>query len=158
MTPAQIDLVRRSAALIVPRSQQVAALFYDTLFTVDPSLQSMFRGDMTEQGKRLMTMIVTAVRLLDDPDTLLPTLRILGSRHVAYGVQASHYDTVGQALLGTLAMGLGEAFTPSVREAWIAMYGVVSKTMQEEVGPPVASLLPPRGAAGHPGDPGSRVA
>jgi len=131
MTPVQIDLVRRSAALIVPRSQQVAALFYDTLFTVDPSLQAMFRGDMTEQGKRLMTMIVTAVRLLDDPDTLLPTLRILGARHSGYGVRPSHYDTVGQALLGTLAMGLGEAFTPSVREAWIAMYDVVSRTMQE---------------------------
>lgn len=131
MTPVQIDLVRRSAALIVPRSQQVATLFYDTLFTVDPSLQAMFRGDMTEQGKRLMTMIVTAVRLLDDPDTLLPTLRILGARHLGYGVKPTHYDMVGQALLGTLAMGLGEAFTPSVREAWIAMYGVVSKTMQE---------------------------
>lgn len=131
MTPVQIDLVRQSAALIVPRSQQVAALFYDTLFTIDPSLQFLFRGDMAAQGKRLMSMLITAVRLLDEPDTLLPTLRILGARHLGYGVKPAHYDTVGQALLGTLAMGLGEAFTPSVREAWIAMYGVVSKTMQD---------------------------
>jgi hemoglobin-like flavoprotein len=131
MTPAQIELVRQSTALVLPRAQQVATLFYDTLFTADPSLRPMFRGNMGDQGQRLMTMIVTAVRLLDDPDALLPTLRILGARHLGYGVKASHYDTVGQSLLGTLSLGLGEAFTPAVREAWTAMYAVVAHTMQE---------------------------
>jgi len=131
VTPQHISLVRESAALIVPRAEQVATLFYDTLFTADPSLRPLFRGSMAEQGRRLMTMLVTAVRLLDDPETLLPTLRVLGARHAGYGVRPEHYDTVGQALLGTLSLGLGEAFTPSVREAWISMYGIVARTMQE---------------------------
>lgn len=51
-------------------------------------------------------------------------------KHVGYGVAAAHYDVVGQALLDTLAMGLGDAFTDEVRAAWVAVYGVVSSTMQ----------------------------
>jgi hemoglobin-like flavoprotein len=54
----------------------------------------------------------------------------LGARHASYGVQASHYDTVGSALLLTLRDGLGDAFTPAVAEAWTAMYALVAREMQ----------------------------
>ena len=57
-------------------------------------------------------------------------LRQLGARHAGYGVRSAHYDTVGTALLQTLADGLGEAFDAATREAWIAMYAVVAHTMQ----------------------------
>ena len=42
------------------------------------------------------------------------------------GVQPHHYDSVGTALLWTLAQGLGSAFTPELRDAWAAAYVMLS--------------------------------
>jgi len=131
MTPVQIGHVRRSFALIEPIASQAAALFYDNLFTADPSLRKLFEGNMHQQGERLMTMIGAAVDLLDQPDNLIPVLRKLGARHVNYGVRDEHYATVGGALLKTLQQGLGAAYTEDVHAAWVALYSVVSHTMMD---------------------------
>lgn len=131
MTPTQITHIRRSFTLIEPIAQQAAALFYDNLFTADPSLRRLFQGNMAQQGARLMNMIATAVDLLEEPDALIPALRKLGARHVNYGVKDEHYSTVGEALLKTLRQGLGEAYTDEVHAAWVALYGVVSTTMMD---------------------------
>ena len=129
MTPQHTDLVRSSFAMVQPIATQAAALFYDNLFQADPALRPLFRGDMAQQGERLMSMIGTAVGLLDRPAVLLPALRSLGARHAGYGVTETHYATVGGALLLTLEQGLGDAYTPEVHEAWTALYAVVSATM-----------------------------
>jgi len=129
MNPDQIQRVRSSFALVLPIAQTAADLFYANLFEADPSLRQLFKSDMGEQGARLMQMIGAAVGLLDKPDTLMPVLRHLGARHVNYGVQAAHYDTVGAALLKTLEQGLGDAFDAPTREAWVAMYTIVATTM-----------------------------
>ncbi len=131
MNPQTISRVQASWSLVQPIAPQAAALFYGRLFTLDPSLQSLFKGDMQAQGKKLMTMIGAAVAKLDDVPTLLPVLRQLGQRHAGYAVRPSHYATVGEALLGTLAQGLGSAFTPAVEAAWTEVYGVISRTMIE---------------------------
>ena len=138
MTPQQIAAVRSSFALVEPIADQAAALFYANLFAADPSLRLLFRSDMREQGKRLLQMIGAAVRLLDHPSRLLPTLHALGARHVDYGVRDAHYAVVGAALLRTLEQGLGDAFTPAVREAWTAMYGFVAHEMQSAAQPMAA--------------------
>jgi hemoglobin-like flavoprotein len=131
MTPVQIGHIRQSFALVEPIAPQAAALFYDNLFTADPNLRRLFQGNMAQQGVRLMTMIATAVDLLERPDALVPALRKLGARHVNYGVQDAHYATVGAALLKTLKQGLGNAYTDDVHAAWVALYGVVSSTMMD---------------------------
>jgi hemoglobin-like flavoprotein len=108
---------------------QAAALFYNNLFEADPSLKPLFKGNMDEQGKKLMQMIGAAVGKLRELDTLVPILQGLGKRHAQYGVQESHYATVGAALLKTLEQGLDQAFTPQVSAAWATVYGVMSKVM-----------------------------
>jgi hemoglobin-like flavoprotein len=108
---------------------QAAELFYANLFAADPSLRPLFKGDMAAQGRKLMQMIGAAVGKLDDLDTLVPILRNLGARHAGYGVQDAHYDTVGRALLRTLEQGLGEAFTPEVKDAWASVYGTMAGVM-----------------------------
>ena len=70
-----------------------------------------------------------AVELLEDLDTLVPILTSLGTRHVKYGIVEAHYLVVGQALLETLAEGLGDDFTPEAKVAWEAVFGIVSETM-----------------------------
>lgn len=131
MQTRQVQLVRETFSAIEPVASQVAALFYRHLFLEDPTLRPLFRGDMAAQGQRLMTMIGSAVELLERPDLLMPVLRQLGARHVRYGVDEAHYTTVGVALLRTLQEGLGSAFTAEVRDAWGAVYGVISGTMIE---------------------------
>lgn len=120
MNSRQIELVQSSFAQVVPIAGVAASLFYDRLFELDPALRGMFRGDMAEQGKKLMTMIGTVVGGLKSLDRIVPGIQALGARHAAYGVRDEHYDVVGAALLWTLAKGLGAAFTDEVRDAWTA--------------------------------------
>ena len=109
MTPEQISLVRSSFARVVPVARSTATLFYANLFEAQPALRALFKGDMDDQGAKLLQMIGAAVGLLDKPQTLLPVLRQLGARHGGYGVQPAHYDAVGAALLKTLAPRSGPA-------------------------------------------------
>lgn len=135
MNAHQIELVQTSFAQVEPIAVVAADLFYTRLFELDPSLKAMFHGDMTEQGKKLMTMLGVAVTNLTKPDVVLPALQMLGQRHAGYGVTESHYETVGAALLWTLEKGLGEAFTTEVREAWGAVYTLVADTMKTAATP-----------------------
>ena len=129
MTPKQISLVQESWNKVLPISQQAAEIFYQNLFELDPSLKSMFKSDIVEQGNKLMTMLDTAVKLLNSPEKLIPAVEKLGARHVGYGVKAKHYETVGDALLQTLETGLGNEFTAPVKRAWASVYEVLSSTM-----------------------------
>jgi hemoglobin-like flavoprotein len=130
LTVAQKTLVQDSFAVITPIADDAAALFYRRLFEIDPSLERMFKGDMAEQRRKLMQMLSAAVKGLDRLDQLVPVVEDLGRRHAGYGVADRHYDTVGEALLWTLEMGLGRAFTPEVKEAWVTVYGVLATTMK----------------------------
>ncbi|HMM45798.1 MAG TPA: globin family protein [Candidatus Macondimonas sp.] len=135
MKPEEINLVQSTWAQVVPIKEQAAELFYGRLFELDPSLEPLFKGDMKAQGQKLMAMIGTAVGGLTQPETIVPALRDLGRRHVGYGVQAQHYDTVGAALLWTLEKGLGPAFTPETRQAWAETYDLVAGVMKEAAAP-----------------------
>ena len=130
LTDTQIALVQKSFAVIAPIADDAAVLFYQRLFEIDPSLKGMFRGDMAEQRRKLMQMLTAAVKGLQRVDRLVPVLEDLGRRHIGYGVTHQHYDTVGAALLWTLEKGLGRAFTPEVKEAWAAVYGLLANTMR----------------------------
>jgi hemoglobin-like flavoprotein len=131
MTPRQVELVQESFTQVLPIAPQAAELFYGRLFEIDPSLRSLFKGDMKEQGRMLMMMIAGAVRGLSNPPALIPVLKDLGARHLGYGVEDRHYDTVGEALIWTLQKGLGEAFTDEVCESWAQAYQLLSGVMQQ---------------------------
>ena len=130
MTPRQIELVQASFAKVAPIAEIAADLFYARLFELDPELKPMFKGDMKRQGMMLMSMLSTAVRGLKNPDALVPVVKGLGRRHVAYGVQDQHFTTVGHALIDTLAKGLGADFTAETREAWLSAYSLLSTVMK----------------------------
>lgn len=131
MTPEQKLLVQISFEKVLLIADTAAELFYNRLFELDPSLKPMFRGNMKEQGQKLMSMLRVAVKGLDHLDTIIPAVQQLGRRHVNYGVQDSHYYTVGAALIWTLEQGLGADFTPDVRAAWIEVYTVLTAVMKD---------------------------
>jgi hemoglobin-like flavoprotein len=131
MNRTQIFLVQQSFEKVKPIAGIAADLFYDRLFELDPGLRRLFKSDLSQQKHNLMTTLSFAVAGLNKPERILPAVRNLGARHIGYGVQEHHYQTVGAALLWTLAQGLGEDFTPDVEAAWTAAYTLLAQTMQE---------------------------
>ncbi len=127
-----VTLVQESFEKIKPISQAASKIFYEKLFELDPKLKPLFPSDeesMSIQGNKLMSMLGAAVAGLSNLDALIPILKDLGKRHVDYKVEAFHYQTVGEALLGTLEVGLGDDFTTEVKEAWTSVYGTMSNVM-----------------------------
>lgn len=129
MTPKQIELVQESWKQVVPIAEQAAALFYERLFELDGSLRPLFKSDLKSQGRKLTSMINTAVVNLGNLGEILTAVEDLGRRHVGYGVEPTHYDTVGEALLWTLGQGLGDSFTDEVSEAWAEAYTALATVM-----------------------------
>jgi nitric oxide dioxygenase len=133
MNAEQIALVQSSFAKVAPISQSAASLFYGRLFELAPEVRPLFKGNIEEQGRKLMQVIAFAVNALNDTDALLPAVRALGGRHGAYGVKDAHYDIVGEALIWTLEQGLGDAFTPPVRDAWTETYTLLATVMKDSM-------------------------
>jgi hemoglobin-like flavoprotein len=129
MTPDQIKAIQESFAKVAPISEQAATLFYGRLFEIAPSVAPLFRGDMQEQGRKLMATLAVVVNGLSNLETILPAASALAKRHVGYGVTAGDYAPVGEALLWTLERGLGAQWTLELAAAWTAAYGVVSEFM-----------------------------
>lgn len=132
MTPEQVSLVQSSFAKVAPIADTAAALFYDRLFTIAPSVKQMFKGDMAEQGRKLMATLAVVVNGLRNLEAILPAASALAQRHVSYGVRPSHYASVGEALLWTLEKGLGDAWTAETASAWTSAYKTLSGFMIRE--------------------------
>lgn len=129
MNQAMTTQVQQSWQQVLPMGALAGTLFYQHLFSADPNLRILFKGDMEQQAAKLVQMIDVAVAKLNEPAVLLPVLENLGKRHRNYGVLPSHYQLVGAALLLTLAQGLGAAWTPEVGAAWENAYGFIASTM-----------------------------
>ena len=147
MTPEHKRLVKKSWDRVFPQQHEVARRFYERLFFAHPEVKTYFRGDMLEQGRKLMAAnrldealsdLDAAVRSLDNLDALTEPLRRSGQAHATYGVTPADYDKVGDALLWTLEKQLGAAFTPADREAWRTVYATVADIMIDGAGSPAS--------------------
>jgi hemoglobin-like flavoprotein len=129
MTPHDIQLVQYSFAKVVPIKDVAAELFYGRLFEIAPDVKPMFKGDMKEQGAKLMQTLGAVVDGLTDLPKIIPVAEALAIKHLNYGVKQVHYNIVGEALIWTLAKGLGKDFTTETQSAWIAAYTALSGVM-----------------------------
>ena len=75
-------IVQASFAELAPLAPAAGRIFYRELFLLDPSLRTLFVGNLERQGEKLMQMIGAAVNLADQPQKLLPVLRQLGARRL----------------------------------------------------------------------------
>jgi hemoglobin-like flavoprotein len=140
MESKEIALVQSSFAEVKPISEQAAALFYGRLFEIAPAVKPLFKGDMTEQGRKLMATLAYVVNGLADLPSILPAASALATRHVASGAKAEHYGPVGEALLWTLEKGLGPKWTAETAAAWTKAYTVLTGYMiAEAYGKPAAA-------------------
>jgi hemoglobin-like flavoprotein len=142
LTDPEKKAVLGSWRLVVPIADTAADFFYQRLFELAPEYRALFGEDLAAQKRKLVTMfsfIVKAMDWLDEDwkdevgpeEDLCFVVLALGRRHAnLYKVPDAAYETVGEALLWTLDQGLGQAFTPEVKEAWTKLYGLVATTMK----------------------------
>lgn len=142
ITDQQKIAILESWKMVVPIAETAADLFYRRLFELEPSYRALFPDDLSDQKRKLIKMLAFIVKALDWPDdawrTTVPededlflVLLALGRRHhVLYRVPDASYQTVGEALIWTLDLGLGKAFTDEVRDAWLHVYTLLAKTMR----------------------------
>jgi hemoglobin-like flavoprotein len=127
-----LDALETSFDLVAPKGDELMEIFYARLFAVAPAVQPLFAGsDMKRQQAMLLSALVLLRKSLRDLERVVPTLRNLGARHVAYGAQAEHYPVVGEVLIGAMATVAGEAWEPRFAEAWGEAFGVVAGAMLE---------------------------
>jgi len=132
LTDKEKELVTTSFTKIAPIADKAAELFYGRLFEIAPETKPLFKNaDMSEQGRKLMQTIATAVSALYRLEAIVPDIQALGKRHMAYGVTKEQYGTVGEALLWTLEQGLGSDFTPELKDAWTKVYGTLASVATE---------------------------
>jgi nitric oxide dioxygenase len=130
MDKNQVALVQKSFEKAAALGNQVADIFYGELFAIEPALQSMFKGNMQEQKKKLLTTLAFVVRSLHTPEKIIKSAQDLAVKHLNYGVKEEHYALVGNALLRTLKKGLGEQYTSDVHDAWVAAFKTLSGIMK----------------------------
>lgn len=126
----QVELLEQSFEGIKPKADDFMNSFYENLFTANPEAKPLFEGtNMEVQKKKLLGSLVLVINSLRKPEVLETALRGLGARHVKYGTLPKHYPLVGNALLTTFEQYLGTSWTPEVKEAWVDVYGAISKIM-----------------------------
>jgi nitric oxide dioxygenase len=131
MTPKQIKLIEDSWDFVIINTTEAGMIFYSRLFQLDPSLRPLFKDSIDAQSKKLVSMITFIVHKLNKLDEVTKDIKALGQRHGNYKVKPEYYKTVGEALLWTLERSLGEQWNDELKEAWVTVYGVLSKTMIE---------------------------
>lgn len=137
LTQQQIQLIKsswRSFRGVEPKL--IADLFYSKLFADNTGVRKMFPKNMDEQYLKIMDMLSSIITRLDKLDELSETIDAMARRHVDYGVKASHYALVGNALLWTLKKGLGADWTKELEDAWTTCYRILSTTMINASGYP----------------------
>ena len=121
--------LRRSFLAVIRDPEAFGELFYQRLFELAPPVRAMFPDDMKSQQQKLVHAIAVLVRGLDQPQAMEPVLRLLGARHVGYGVHAHQYVVVGEALIDTLDRVGDAPLDDATRQAWTQLYGWVAATM-----------------------------
>jgi nitric oxide dioxygenase len=126
-----LEALETSFDLVAPRGDELMDEFYSRLFAAAPAVRPLFPDDMRRQKTMLLGALVLLRKSLRDLDAIVPKLRQLGARHVAYGAQPEHYPVVGAALIGSMAAIAGDDWTAEYEAAWSAAFDTVAATMLE---------------------------
>jgi methyl-accepting chemotaxis protein len=125
-----LETLETTFDLVAPRGEELMDVFYARLFATAPAVKPLFAGtDLARQKAMLLSTLVLLRKSLRNLDAIVPTLRALGARHVAYGTEPQHYAVVGQVLIASLAEIAGKAWRPEHALAWAAAFEVIADAM-----------------------------
>ena len=127
-----LEALETSFDLVARRGDELVRVFYTRLFVAAPAVRGLFAGtDLRRQEGMLLATLVLLRKSLRELDAVVPALRSLGARHVAYGAQPAHYPVVAEVLLAAMAEVAGPAWRPEYERAWAVALEVVCAVMLE---------------------------
>ena len=126
-----LEALETSFDLVAPRGDELMDEFYSRLFAAAPAVRPLFPDDMQRQKTMLLGALVLLRKSLRNLDAIVPKLRELGARHVAYGARPEHYPVVGAVLIASMAAIAGDDWKPEHESAWGAAFEIVAATMIE---------------------------
>jgi methyl-accepting chemotaxis protein len=130
--PLDLEALETSFDLVAPNGDALMDAFYARLFATAPAVKPLFAGtDLRRQKTMLLGALVLLRTSLRDLGAIVPKLRELGARHVAYGAQPAHYPVVGEVLIASMSEVAGDAWRPEYERAWAAAFDVVAGAMLE---------------------------
>jgi hemoglobin-like flavoprotein len=129
LSAEEIVRVRSSFDMVFANATDMTTIFYDRVFELAPDFRSMFPADMSVLKQDFISKLAVLVGSLDHTTGLLAGADLLGRNHQGYGVKPEHYPVVGEALIWSLARGLGPHWTDEVEQAWRKVYGVIAQRM-----------------------------
>jgi hemoglobin-like flavoprotein len=129
MTPEQVNLITQSFDEMWPIRRNLAVKFYDRFFETTPDAKRLFPSDMERLHLKLMDTIAAIVGALDNRALFQSIISHTARQHARFGVTSSQFAAFGDALIWSLEQQFGSAFTPELRQAWIALYEGVQTEM-----------------------------
>ena len=136
-----VETLEMSFQLVQAVERDFAGAFYTNLLGNYPELKPLFANTrMDEQGNHLFDSLKFVVANLRKGEVLEKALTGLGTRHVRYGVLPQHYPLVGESLLRTMSSFAGDAWTPTVEQAWVDAYTAIVTIMLAGADYPVEVL------------------
>jgi hemoglobin-like flavoprotein len=112
-----------------PIRRNLAGKFYDRFFETSPDARRLFPSDMEKQHLKLMDTIAALVGTLDNQALFQSIISHTARQHARFGVTSSQLTAFGDALISSLEQQFGSAFTPELKQAWIALYEAVKTDM-----------------------------
>ncbi len=127
-----LEALETSFDLVAPRGEELMDVFYARLFEAAPEVKPLFAATaMQRQKTHLLATLGLLRRSLRNLDSIVPALRDLGARHVAYGARPEHYPLVGATLIASMAEIAGEHWKPEYERAWNQAFAIVAGVMLE---------------------------
>ena len=128
-----ISVVQKTYLELCDPHRRVLQTFMGKLSKVDKDLAFYFAALSLKRHARLIQVVSAIIANLDDRDKLRATLAAFVARPSVAGIRDIYYAPVGNALLATLELELGEACTADVRVAWFEEYRRVVSVLEELV-------------------------
>ena len=125
-----LQALEASFDLVAPRRDELMDEFYTRLFAAAPAVRPLFPDDMRRQKTMLLGALVLLRKSLRDLDAIVPKLRELGARHVAYGAaRALPGGRIGADRVDGRARR--RRLEPEYESAWSGAFEIVAATMIE---------------------------
>lgn len=128
-----ISLIQATVPVLESQGEAITQHFYNIMLSGHPELKEFFNASHQAQGtqaKALAGAVLTYARHIDRLEAMGPALPRIIQKHVALGVQPSHYPIVGACLLRAIREVLGEQIaTPEVLAAWHEAYGALAQLL-----------------------------
>ena len=130
-----VQALETSFDLVAPRGDELMDEFYSRLFDAAPAVVPLFATtDLRRQKAMLLGTLVLLRKSVRNLNAIVPKLRELGARHVAYGAAPEHYPVVGEVLIASMAEVAGPRWRPEYGRAWSDALAVVAGVMLEGAG------------------------